>query len=75
MRPEDELAAYNKAKLLLARADELVDEGRFADADQMRDAACAIEQLDASPPTHPWRSRAVWLVQVLQKALRRGLSR
>lgn len=75
MRPEDELAAYNKAKLLLGRADELVDEGRYTDADQMRDAAFAIERLCASPQDHLLRKWAVWLVRVLQKALRQGLFR
>lgn len=71
MTPEQ---SYGKAKMLRIRADELVDEGRYVDAEQMQDAAEAIDSA-ASQQAHPWRTLVVWLSQSLRRRLRQGLFR
>ena len=63
--------AYGKAKMLRMRAAELVQEERYVDADQMFDAAAAIEAF-ASQQSHPWRRWAERLLRSLPQRLRQG---
>ena len=63
--------AYGKAEMLRMRAEELVQEERYVDADQMFDAATAIETF-ASQQSRPWRRWAERLLRSLPQRLRRG---
>ena len=49
----------NTAFMLLTRSDDLVADGRYADAEQMTDAARAIMRLAALLPDHPARTSGV----------------